>query len=440
MKKNQAKKTLKGYACPDCEQGVVHAFVGPFITESGGQSWTVPGVEQETCDKCALHVITPKGSAHIDAWLDATLESISPKELKRFLQKYSLTQKQASDLLGIGEKSLSRWIRGHQRVSTSMSRYIRLLLENSESFEQLKASRREKTGKLNPVERDLLTEADYTSLQKLGLLPTTRKRLARHEALCKLTKFGSLQELDAWGSSAASSIAAFKDTNQQYSGFNGALWIRLGMLAAEAIPCARYDREQVEIAADHLRRCTQKDPAEAYKEAEDLLSRAGVALVVMPILKKSAYRGCTKLLTPEKAVIVHSLKFKSVSQFWRTLFHEIAHLVLHIKSPEDQFLEYDDRSQDPREQEADAWAEEMLVHGEKRITLLARHPDGNPSAIKAAADELGIAPAILVESVAEKMPDKQKFYAMCTKADLFPRLSGTDIETIIARTKACLGT
>lgn len=439
MKKNQVKKAPKSYACPDCEHGVVRPFVGLFRTESEGRCWTVPDVEQESCDKCALLVVTPRGGAHIDAWLDARLESISPEELKSFLQKYNLTQKEASELLGIGEKSLSRWIRGHQRVSTSISRYIRLLLESRESFIQLKASRSNKTAKLNRVERELLTDADYASLQKLGFLPQTRKSMERHQALCQLVRLNSLEELDAWGSSTASSIAAFKDTNQQHSNLNGALWIRLGMLAAEAIPCARYDREQVEIAANHLRQCTQKDPAKAFKEAEDLLSRAGVALVIMPKLKKSAYRGCTKLLTPEKAVIVHSLKFKSVSQFWRTLFHEIAHLVLHIESPDDQFLEYDDRSQDLREQEADAWAEEMLVHGEKRIILLARHPDGNPSAIKEAADELGIAPAILVESVAENMPDKEKFYAMCTKAELFPRLSGADIDTMLSRTKACLG-
>jgi len=85
-------------------------------------------------------------------------------------------------------------------------------------------------------------------------------------------------------------------------------------------------------------------------------------------MKHSAFRGCTQLLTPNKAVIIHSLKYRTVSQFWLILFHEIAHLVLHITNPGDVFEDYDDQATDPRETAAD----------ERKPIMVPRHPAISP--------------------------------------------------------------
>lgn len=430
------------YPCPECNVGEMRVQKARYKTAAGGKNWTIPGVEQESCTHCDLVVITPSGSERIDSWLDEKLEAITREELLAFLGKYNLTQKGASEILGIGEKCLSRWIRGPQRVSTSMSRYIRLLAENEDAFWQLRERQSNKgpaTRKvLPPTEKELLSKADYNSLRKLEFLPKTMKPNQRHAALCELIQFPSLEALLDWSEEIESSVAAFKDTNQRYSNINGAIWLRLGMLAAGTIPCARYDRSQLEKATDKLRRCTKQDVAEAFRLAQDQLSRAGVALVVVPKLKGSAYRGCTRLVTSEKAVIIHALKFKNVSQFWRTLFHEIAHLILHIESPADKFLEYEDRKGNQKEQEADNWAEELLVHGEKRITFLARHPGAPVEEIRKIAKSLNISPAIFVESIAGEMVDAKGFYIKCRNAGIFPILTNPEIEEMLAGTKKAL--
>jgi HTH-type transcriptional regulator/antitoxin HigA len=122
------------------------------------------------------------------------------------------------------------------------------------------------------------------------------------------------------------------------------------------------------LEGGHIRQsgtsAAQHEPHEVFADVQERLARAGVALVVIPLLKGSAFRGCTRLLNPAKAMIVHSLKYKNPSEFWRVLFHEIAHLVLHINSPEDCFEEYDDQNADPTEMEADSWADGLLVYKE----------------------------------------------------------------------------
>lgn len=116
-------------------------LVQSFVTESEGRSVTVPDVEMERCDACGETVLTPEGSAHVSRFLAAAADSLSRGELLQFLKQYELTHKGASDILGIGEKNFSRWLNGKQRVSSSMSNYIRTLTAVPEAFEALKQRR-----------------------------------------------------------------------------------------------------------------------------------------------------------------------------------------------------------------------------------------------------------------------------------------------------------
>ena len=109
-----------------------------FKTTLEGKTVTVPKVEMERCDQCNESFLTPAGSRQVDAWLDEQSETITTEELQQFLDQYQLTQKQAAEILRIGEKNFSRWLNGRQRVSASMSNYIRTLIAVPEAFETLR--------------------------------------------------------------------------------------------------------------------------------------------------------------------------------------------------------------------------------------------------------------------------------------------------------------
>ena len=96
-------------------------------------------------------------------------------------------------------------------------------------------------------------------------------------------------------------------------------------------------------------------------EVVSKLSHAGVALVLLPKLFKSGLRGCTSLISPSRALIVHSLKFRSYSHFWLILVHEIAHLMLRHVSEVGQVLEdYETFEENEQERDADEWAWDTL--------------------------------------------------------------------------------
>jgi len=401
-----------------------------FETTADGKLITVPEVEMERCDLCGESFLTPLGSERVDHYLDEVTDTISKEELEKFLIQYDLTHKKAAETLGIGEKNFSRWLNGRQRVSTSMSKYIRTLTAVPEAFEALSKKQWGKPIAFPAEERQpdkdekiILMETDYKQLAKIGLVKTTLKYSERRSELCRLTRSSDLLEFQSTCFHAADGIAAFKDTAQKYSPVNGGLWVHLGERAAQAVDVAPYSRKKLEKAVEDLRELTRHEPHTVFKAVQKRLADAGVALIVVPKLEGSAFRGCTRLLHPAKAMIVHSLKYKNVSQFWRVLFHEIAHLILHISDPTDRFIEYEDQKNNRRENEADQWANETLVYGEKLIAFQARHPKPTHGDLKGFARDINTSPAIVADIINDEAKENVFNYGRLRKEGLFPSIT-----------------
>lgn len=83
---------------------------------------------------------------------------------------------------------------------------------------------------------------------------------------------------------------------------------------------------------------------------------------------------------------------KSNDHFWWTFFHEAGRLVLHRGR---NFVDEEDGSDDRFEEEADQWAEEMLV-GRERFDRFASTRPRFEAAVRRFAGEVGIHPGIVV--------------------------------------------
>jgi len=399
------------------------------------------------CDQCGDTVIGDEGNEKIENQLRKITNALTPKEWQTFLDRYELTQQQASIITGLGEKNISRWLRGKARASESISNYIRLLLASPEAFETLKQRRFNNEEPAtsfverqpNVAEKVVLKEVDYPKLVKIGIVASSRSPLTQRTELCQLTSHDNLIEFADGMKAHCLKQAAFKDTQQHFSPISGGLWIKLGEMAAHRMSVAPYNREKLSDVADDLRQFTLKEPQEVFNDVRERLASAGVALVVVPIFKRSAYRGCTRLLSPTKAMIIHGLKFKNIAEFWKVLFHEIAHLILHIETPDDVFAEYENRSNDRKEQEADEWADKSLIYSEDLLSFIVRHCSRRATLYDLhlfAADQK-VHPAIAAEAVNRKAKTEIFPYAHLSKQGLFPLLSPEQAEAMweISRVK-----
>ncbi len=129
--------------------------------------------------------------------------------------------------------------------------------------------------------------------------------------------------------------------------------------------------------------------------AKEFLLKSGIHFVVEPHLKGTHLDGAVMHLPSGAPLVALTIRYDRLDNFWFTLCHELAHLVLHL-GRNDWELFYDDLDcidKNDIEDEADAWASEVLIPAEKWLHFqsIGEYTD---AAVKSLADELRITPAI----------------------------------------------
>jgi len=151
------------------------------------------------------------------------------------------------------------------------------------------------------------------------------------------------------------------------------------------------------------------------QNAREMLNRWGIHLIILRHLPQTYLDGASFIAPWGRPVIGLTLRYDRLDGFWFTLLHELAHVRLHLDQDghdgvaffdETQHIqaESDDASEDVREpqsndvreREANALAQRMLIPEQvwerERPTLL---PDPSERAVREAAEELRISPAIV---------------------------------------------
>jgi HTH-type transcriptional regulator/antitoxin HigA len=175
-----------------------------------------------------------------------------------------------------------------------------------------------------------------------------------------------------------------------------AAWLREGELTAQNIECAPYDEALFREVLLKIRALTVAPPDVFQPELIRLCAGAGVAVAFVPQLPKTRASGATCWLTPKKALIQISLRYKSNDQLWFTFFHEAGHILLHGKRA--IFLE-DEGVDNEQEQEADKFAADMLIppaDWQRLVGLVPSDRHVSKAAIRDFAAGIGIAPGIVV--------------------------------------------
>jgi HTH-type transcriptional regulator / antitoxin HigA len=145
--------------------------------------------------------------------------------------------------------------------------------------------------------------------------------------------------------------------------------------------------------------------AEGPKLALEFLAKHGIHLICIEHLPRTHLDGAALQLADGTPVIGLTLRYDRLDNFWFCLLHELAHVGRHMDGKRDEAF-IDDLSlrgvegsrRDPKEDEADDWAEKGLIPIE---IWQASHISENPSplAVMELAHRLEIHPAIVAGRV-----------------------------------------
>lgn len=134
------------------------------------------------------------------------------------------------------------------------------------------------------------------------------------------------------------------------------------------------------------------------KRAQKYLAERGIVLIIAEHLPNTYLDGAALLLADGTPVIGMTLRYDRLDNFWFCLLHELVHVALHLgRGGERLFVDDLDlraKDDDPREREADEWAEEALIPNKEWDD----HPAQDapyPSNVLSLAQRVGVHPAIV---------------------------------------------
>lgn len=299
---------------------------------------------------------------------EPTIRDLSPpgELLEEALAERSMTQAEFARRSSLSAKHVSQIVSGKAPVTTEVALAFERVLSIPASFwVQLEFNHRSEIRRREEA-RDLCGSGDWIKQFPLKQM-RDRGWIASHErgnvastARSLFTYFGVADQaaLDRKCLEIPARLRASSRFKLQRASL--CAWLRAGERAALDLSLAQYDKATFEAALASVRASATNVESLLGESTKCALARAGVALVFVPPLPRLPVSGATKWMTPDRALIVMSLRHNSDDHIWFTFFHEACHVLRH--SSREVFIDQDDRAEpDEVEAEADAFARDRLI-------------------------------------------------------------------------------
>ncbi len=320
---------------------------------------------------------------------------VAPGEiLQDAIDALGMTQADLAKRTGLSKKTVNQIMQGREPLShVTALRLERVVGVAARFWNNLEAAYRER------LARRAETAALSQDLEWLKTIPTKeliRRRVIQGrddaiELLQAVLAFFGVNSAREWKALWASPQVAFR-RSQVFQSHPGAVaaWIRLGELEGQRLECQPYDKDGFREALEQVRRLTVEGPEAFIPKMREWCAAAGVAVVFTPEIQGAPVSGATQWLTPDKALLQLSWRFKSNDHFWFSFFHEAGHILKHGKK--EKFVE-DGGDQNAKEEEANRFAEDFLIPRERAEELA--HLRGREQ-IVAFSRSIGVAPGIVL--------------------------------------------
>lgn len=313
--------------------------------------------------------------------------------LEEALEERSMSQADLARHTGLSEKHISLLMNGEAPITVDTA----IKLERATDISAHLWSRMEQVyrGHLARLAEEkklsaqigFLQQMPISAMVKMGLLTKKAEPIDR---LREVFAFFGVADTDAWQQvwSRKLEAASFRKPDSDPGAL--AVWLRLGERAAADISCQPWNAAAFREALFRVRMLTsERDPSIWFPKLVDECAQTGVAVVVVPDVKGVKVNGASRWLSPRKALLQLSLRYKRSDIFWSSFFHEARHILDEVKkSISVQGLETQEA-----EQRAAAFARDFLIPPQHAPLM---HNLKSLAEVEKFAGEIGIHPGIVV--------------------------------------------
>jgi HTH-type transcriptional regulator / antitoxin HigA len=319
--------------------------------------------------------------------------------LEEILDERALSQTELARRLGVSLKHVNQIINGAATISAEIALGLEKVLGvsagfwlNRDALFQAELARRQQ-------QHDLVADLGWAErfpideLKKRGFLP---RKVTGTDLVAELLGFLGVASPRQWADPSPAYRKSLKFESDPYA---LSAWLRVGEIEGQQQRCAPFDADLFMDALQQIRSLTCKTPSEWEPALKDVCAASGVIVVVVDTFAQARVNGAARWLSPHRAIIQLSLRYRWEDIFWFTFFHEACHLLNHRKKQ--LFIEPKKRpgATTPElqewlrlEEEADRFATRTLIPSSHDKELQSLSITDVPHF----AQELGIAPAIVI--------------------------------------------
>ena len=325
-------------------------------------------------------------------------DTVSPpgETLKETLDALGMSQADLAERTGRPRKTINEIIKGKTAITSETALQLERVLGAPASFwNNRERNYRDALARLAEQDR-LEAEAEWlktipvSAMVKAGWVRRFNNKV---QQLREVLNFFGVASPEQWKSMCAKLQANFRHSAALKSDLGAMVaWLRKGELDAQAVACAPYDDIGFHQVLTRVRELTLQPPGIFVAELQEQCRQAGVAVVFVPLIRKVYPSGVARWLSPQKALIQLSLRYKTDDHVWFSFFHEAGHILYGGRRA--IFID-GDRVENEREEKANAFAEDVLIPRPELVQFISR---GRRSkvAIRTFARHIGVAPGIVV--------------------------------------------
>lgn len=329
--------------------------------------------------------------------------AIPPGELlEEELAVMGMTQQELARRMGRPAQMINEIVRGKKQVTHETALELERVLGipahiwvNLEAQYQLAKARRRESEELQK-QTEWLTRFPVREMEQHGWIAQSSTNVAKVRELLRFFGVASFQawqdSFNAWQESA---VVGFRITPGARVSIGAlAAWVRKGEIEGLATDTVPYSEERFRAALLAIRGLTTEPVRVFVPRMRELCAGAGVALMFIPELPKSAASGYARWLTKDKALIALSLRHRTDDHLWFSFFHEGCHILEHrVRQVFLEGIGAGTASED--EDEAHRFAADALIPPDQWASFVRVQPP-TLGGITAFAKRIQVAPGIVV--------------------------------------------
>lgn len=330
-----------------------------------------------------------------------TPEVVSPpgETLAEVLDDRSMTQAELAQRMGRPKKTINEIVNGKAELTPETAIQLESVLGIPAAFwNNFESNYRGYLARVAEEAR-LAAHAAWPDRFPLGEMYTYGWIAPRPDRISKvreLLSFFAVSSVDQWQERYQAPLVAYRLPKRFTPDVHAlSAWLRQGEREAQSVEGKPFDAAAFRRTLKEIRTLTLEAPSVFQPRVEALGAECGVAIVFVPEVNKSRACGAARWLSPQKAMIQLSLRYKTADHLWFTFFHEAAHVLLHGKR--ESFVEFEGGSSGKRDEEEDAnrFATDQLI---PRMAFQQFVSSGlfNRDSVRVFADRVGVAPGIVV--------------------------------------------